>query len=174
MNNAAILEPLWVDYHDELYGYVLKRIWNEDDAHDAVSSIYLRALVAMTNGNGSATNARGWLYAIARSVIIDAWRTRRSKPADPWEDMGSQAAPHFTHEQAVQSVVREDVWKAVERLPGLQAEAMTLRLAGYEHSEIGERLGNSTLAAKQLSVRACANLRLRLMDTAGLLESEAA
>lgn len=171
------LEALWNDYHEELFCYVHRCVWNADDAADVTSQIYLRALVATGNGNGchaeEPSTRRGWLYAIAKSAIYDftrKWRSKRQNDVDI-DACAEMPGPVCAYGQLIQSTVQEDVWRAVRGLNEQQQAIITMRIEGYSLGEIGDTLGIAETASKSCGSRAYANLRARLGETMALLEA---
>lgn len=168
MTDTADLETLWHEHHTRLYSYILVRLHDHDVTADLVSCVYLRALVAIRNGNGSHSNPAAWLFTIARSVIIDHWRAMQhvtfSDFAELEEEPDTDASPH---EQAEAGVIRERVAFAVKHLGESYPQLMTLRMEGYSFAEIADFWGVTVAAAKQRGTRAYSALR---EPVAGLVE----
>ena len=76
-------EALYSDYHGPVFGYVLRRTDNAEDAADAIADTFLiawRRLDDIPTGD----QARLWLYGVARRVLANQRRgeRRRSTLAD--------------------------------------------------------------------------------------------
>lgn len=76
-------EALYADHHAAIYGYVLRRAENPDDAADAIGETFLiawRRLDDVPAGD----HARLWLYGVARRVLANQRRGthRRSNLTD--------------------------------------------------------------------------------------------
>lgn len=180
------LESLWHDYRHEIAGYITSRMWQERGmgiADDLVSIVYLRALVAMRNGNGATSNARGWLYQIARSAMVDYLRYGRA-PVDmvsidtyaeedtdgnagaAWVERALVSQEPTPHEQAERVETQARVRHAVSRLTRQQAQSLTLRLDGYEIGEIIEIMGHKRNTINAIDTRAYRTLREWLKEAA--------
>lgn len=77
---ADLMRALHEEHADSLWRYAL-RLTGGDAAHsqDIVQETLLRAWrnpKVLDQSNGS---ARGWLFTVARHLVIDDWRTRRSQ-----------------------------------------------------------------------------------------------
>ena len=63
-------------YLDRVYDFVAVRLEGVDAAQDATQTIFLRALSALHQCRDEEYFA-GWLFAIARNVVIDTYRSPR-------------------------------------------------------------------------------------------------
>jgi RNA polymerase sigma-70 factor (ECF subfamily) len=157
--SGVILEELWEAHRLELACYIANKVHNPDTVSDLVSTVYLRAWVAMCNGNGYKDNRRGWMYQIARSAIYDYWRERQYKTFIDFDSLFDEASEFDVHEQTERTIALEQVYAALERLPANQGDCMRLYLVGYGQNEIGKLLGTTPGGVKQLKIRAIVNLR---------------
>jgi RNA polymerase sigma factor (sigma-70 family) len=177
--NATLLETLWEEYRGKMAGYMMLRIRDSMLVEDLVATVYLRAWVAMLNGNGYTTNARGWMYQIARSVMYDHSRSLKRTVSQEVEldavdfseeDTGMIVACErvLTHveDETEQAVLRLWVHGEIDRLPEMQANAMMLRLDGLDISEIAELTGNTAGGIRQINHRAFRHLRESLKEIA--------
>lgn len=161
------LETMWHEYHNGLFAYVYKQLRCRDTADDLLSAIYLRAVVAIRNGNGPNTNAHAWLFAIARSVLGDHWRAKKHTYFVDWDSLPEHVDECADPDRVVaRRMEAERLRYAVARLPEAQAEVVVWRLQGYETEEIATGLGRSYGATKAVITRAYANLRERLGEAA--------
>ena len=161
---AADMERLWLGYSHRIAKFMANRVLDRDVIDDLVSSVYLRACVAMSNGNGYTESASGWLYQIARSVIWDYRRAMgRTFAAVDVDDCEDHIDPYSQPEEIVERQLKcERVRRAVAQLPEEQAVVTTWRMCGYEFEEIAAGIGKTSGATKQLQTRAYANLRHEL------------
>lgn len=173
MNNADDLAALWDEYHTGIYGYAYKRVHDPDIADDIVSEVFLRALVATRNNNGWRTNARAWLFAIARSELYDRWRYWRGITVVSDDEIQEVDSSFDTHATAVRNIVTERVHDAIDNLIDNHSEAIRLRLQDYEYTEIAAMRGTTPEATKQHVVRGRKILRKSLEDVVALYDKAA-
>jgi len=161
------LEELWTVYNRRVYAYMWRALHDYDVTQDLVSCTYMRALVATTNGNGATSNAERWLFTIARSVLLDFFRSRRRvtfEDIDEWGDLPDDLpTPHECHERAMTC---QQVRLALSKIPEGQAVAIELGLEGYAWDEVGEVLGISHESAKARATRGRVHLRELLQEAA--------
>jgi RNA polymerase sigma-70 factor, ECF subfamily len=76
---VAFMERLHAEHAAELGSYCL-RLTGHDRARaeDVVQETMLRAWRNAATLDGSHGSVRGWLYMVARNVVIDEWRTPRA------------------------------------------------------------------------------------------------
>lgn len=164
---AADLESLWLGYNHRIAGYIAKRIMDRDVLDDLVSSVFMRACVAMHNGNSYTESASGWLFQIARSVMWDYLRAKRRATFVAFDECEERADPcpqpdEVVHEQMHSEYVRG----VVARLPDRQAWSITMRLDGLENDEIALAWGCSETVVRQVNTRAYSKLRAKLREAA--------
>jgi RNA polymerase sigma factor (sigma-70 family) len=160
------IEAMWLTYQRQIAAYIAKyvRTQGQETVDDMVSIVYLRAMVATRNGNGCTDNALAWLYAIARSVMWDAWRAKKHMTYVEWESLAEMAADFAVEDEAERNITRAKVRQAIGKLSARQEDTMQLRLMGYSYDEAGAVLGCSEGAAKGIGIRAYENLRRMLQE----------
>lgn len=73
--NRDAFAALYLRYFDRVHGYCWRRLGNPDDAADATSAIFQRAIESLTTCREE--SFRSWLFAIAHNVLADFYRSRR-------------------------------------------------------------------------------------------------
>jgi RNA polymerase sigma-70 factor (ECF subfamily) len=141
-------------YLAPIYRYCFRRLASVEDAEDATSLVFAKALVTFSCRRDAGA-ARAWLFAIAHNVVVDRYRARRptlalAAAADVADDAPSPEAA---------SLDADTVRSLLARLPADQARILELRLAGLTGPEIAAVLGKSPAAVKVAQFRAYARLR---------------
>ena len=154
-------EPLYRRYYPRISTYCRRRLDDREEAADATSQTFIKALAGLHGFTGGAVAP--WLFTIARNVVIDTVRSRR-----PHLDLeiigelpGTTAGPHAL---AVEHDQRRALRGAMARLTPEQREVVELRLAGLTGQEIADVLGLSLAAVKSSQFRAYTRLRKLLAD----------
>jgi RNA polymerase sigma-70 factor, ECF subfamily len=150
-----------------IYAYCLARLGQREEAEDAASLVFAKALAALpTYRNNS---FRAWLFTIAHHTIVDMLRRRRLMA--PLEAALTLVDPAPTPEHVVVTdEVRDLLLRALADLPPDQRQIMALRLAGLTGSEIAQILGRNRGAVNVAQHRAIGRLRARLAGTPAALE----
>jgi RNA polymerase sigma factor (sigma-70 family) len=158
----ALREPeafasLYMRYVEEISRFCHLRLHDEEAARDATQQIFAQALAGLPHYRETG-QFRAWLYTIARHVLADDTRARRTTV--PLEAIAETIDPRATPEETTASGWdRRAVLEAVARLPDDQRTAVELRLAGLRGPEIATAMGRSHDAVKKLQLRALEKLR---------------
>ena len=148
---------LYRRYVDPIYRYTYHRLGAREQAEDATSQIFLKALVALPT-HRTDRSFRSWLFTIAHNVVTDCYRARR--PLEPLELVPEPIDGRVSPEdEAIARVEQDEVRRMLERLPVEQRRILELRLAGLNSAEIAQVLGKSQGAVKVAQSRAIARLR---------------
>jgi RNA polymerase sigma-70 factor (ECF subfamily) len=153
----------------ELQRYILSKVGERALAEDLTSTVFLKALRWLREDQSS-ENVRGWLYATARTTLIDHWQAQSQHEAFSLSELEMRFA--FPLEDAAQA--REQAASRVQRLlsllPERERNVLTLRyLQGYSAAEIAEALGTNAGHIRVLQLRALRHAaRLERQERTGL------
>lgn len=160
--------PLYIRYFDRVYAYCYRRVGTAEEAADATSVVFARAMAALPSCREAAF--RSWLFAIAHNVLADEYRTRRlHRPLDDALELADRRPS--PEEEAISEEARAIVTRLLAELPPDQRHVLELRLAGLSSKEIGDVLGKQANAVDQAQFRAMTRLRV-LTGKAGLWMEE--
>lgn len=105
-DDGELLRALHDEHAGALWSYVVG-LTNGDraQAQDVVQETMLRAwrnpqVLAQTSGS-----ARGWLFTVAKRIVIDEWRTARSRRERVTETLPEQPVPDATEHSADRQLV---------------------------------------------------------------------
>ena len=153
---------LFDHYHGPVYRYVAARVGRSSDAEDLAQLVFVKALEALPRYESRGVPFGGWLFRLARNVVIDHIRTRREHTTLDLivERSGSDDGPD---ELAVLRQEMDAVATALRRLTPEQREAIELRFfAGLSAREAAEAMGRQEGTIRGLQFRALAALRREL------------
>ena len=117
---------LFDHYHGPVHRYVAARVGRPSDAEDLAQLVFVKALEAIPRYESRGVPFGGWLFRLARNVVIDHIRTRREHtPLDlaterPSGDDGPDELAALRQEL-------DSVAAAMRRLTPDQREAIELR-----------------------------------------------
>ena len=159
--------PLYIAYFDRVHAYCYRRLGNPEEAADATSAIFARALGAI--GSCQEASFRSWLFAIAHNVLTDHYRQQRGE--QPLDEalivLDRDPSPEDT---AIAWETTRTVSALLDQLSPDQRQVLELRLAGLTSREIGEVLGKQPNAVDQMQHRAVQRLRSLTGTSRTLLE----
>lgn len=157
--DAEAFALLYRRYLDRVYDFVAARVEGIDAAQDATQTIFLRALSALPQCRDEEHFA-GWLFAIARNVVIDTYRSPRQilVDVDAIPDLADRA--ESPESLAVRSDEARTLRDARDRcLSGVERELLDLRLQDLTSPEIAIAMKRSQTAIRNLQYRMIKKLR---------------
>ncbi len=153
---------LFDHYYGPVYRYVVARVGRPSDAEDLAQLVFVKALEALPRYELRGIPFGGWLFRLARNVVIDHIRTRRDHATLDLvaERIDSGVGPD---DLAQLRQEMDSVLAALRRLTPEQREAIELRFfAGLSAREAAEAMGRQEGTIRGLQFRAIAALRREL------------
>ena len=148
-----------------LFHYCYAHCRDHTLAEDLTADLWLRVVETLPTfsfpAGASPAAFAGWLYCIARNLLVDATRQAHT-PCIPL--VPTLRAPEPPAEELVLRRERQqDLQRALQELTAAQREVLLLRFgAGWSWAEVGRWTGRSEGAAKLLQHRALRALRQML------------
>ncbi len=151
-------------YADRVYRYAYRRVGTHHDAEDVTAQTFQQALAALPKYEWRGLPFGAWLFRIAANVINRRGRTGSREIAV--EDVSVFRPLELSDDDPVDFVAREELAtelnELVSTLPPDQQRVLILKFShGLKNREIGDLMGRSEGAVKQLVHRALVNLRAR-------------
>jgi RNA polymerase sigma-70 factor (ECF subfamily) len=168
LGDARAISLLYRRYLNQVYDFTAHRLPSREAAEDATQAIFLKAFSSLHTCR-DANRFAGWLFAIARNVITDSYRSGRVVHLT-LDDAPDLADPNPSPETlALRSEwfrelarLREDCLKEADR------DLLDLRLQGLSDREIATALHRSHGAIRVAQHR----MVQRLRDCLGLTSRE--
>jgi RNA polymerase sigma-70 factor (ECF subfamily) len=153
-------EAAYLAYGGALMGYLMLRLENRDDAGEALSETFARAIDKASSFRGDAYAFRAWLFSIARNVSTDQHRHRARLVMVP-DQADTDDRPQPSGEDL--AILHEDVAevrRGFGRLSQADQEVLWLRVcSGLSAADVGEVLGKKAGAVRMQQLRALDALR---------------
>jgi RNA polymerase sigma factor (sigma-70 family) len=147
------LTEIYRAYASDLQRFISNKIGDPALAEDLTSTVFLKALRWLREDQ-SPENVHGWLYATARTTIVDYWQAQSQSEMRSLSGLEVQLLQSAdTAEASQQAEMR--VQHLLSLLPERDRTILTLRyLQGYSAAEIAETLGTSAGHIRVLQLRA--------------------
>jgi RNA polymerase sigma-70 factor, ECF subfamily len=163
--DPAEFGPLYERYVDQIYRFAYRRTGNHADAEDVTAQTFQQALAALPSYEWRGLPFGAWLYRIASNIIYRRGRTSSREVSV--EDATIFAGEEYEGEDPADLISArsdaDELLAAIRTLPQDQQRALILKFArGLRNREIGDIMGRSEGAIKQLVHRAMINLRATL------------
>jgi RNA polymerase sigma-70 factor (ECF subfamily) len=153
------VEVLWEQYSRRLGAFIRARVADDAEAEDILQEVFLRIhrqLCCVADWD----KPIGWVFQIARNLIIDHWRRRRETVEVP-EDLAAESPER---EDDPRDELALSLRQMVDALSDQDSEALVLtEYEGLSQVELARKLGISFSGAKSRVQRARAKLRDMLL-----------
>lgn len=124
-DQVALMKQLHDEHAAALWGYCLQLTGhNHARAEDVVQETMLRAWRHISTLDQSRGSVRSWLFTVARNLVIDDWRSRRSQREVPVAEVPETLEQDRT-DQLLQA------WLVAEALSRLSSEHRAVLLECY-------------------------------------------
>ena len=156
-------------YTAPAYSLALRIVRDRDLAADVVQDAFMAVWRQASSFDSRRGQPSTWILTLTHHKAVDTVRREQRRRADSLDDAGDMSdASAPVDEQAWQGVAREQVRRAMARLPDPQREVLELAsFAGYTQSELAERLALPIGTVKSRTFAAMSSLR-ELLAAAGM------
>jgi RNA polymerase sigma-70 factor (ECF subfamily) len=146
---------LYVEYADNIYGYVASLVRDEHEAEDVTQQVFAKLLVVLPRYELRDVPFSAWILRVAHNAAMDTIRQRRAIPhASPREQ-------EATSDDDRSLVFRE----ALDMLPENQRTVVVLRhVVGLSPPEIARRLSRTERSVHGLHHRGRGALKAELLE----------
>ena len=167
---AGGVEAAWRELHDQLLGFIARRVRTREDAEDILQEVMLR--IHRSSGElEHVERLTGWIYRIAGNAIVDHYRrpARREVPTGWQQDVEEAGDSAAVADEPDTAELRGELARCLspllERLPASYRQALVLtEVEGVTQVEAAERLGLSVSGMKARVQRGRARLKDLLLD----------
>lgn len=120
-------EELFSRHHRDIYRYLAHMTGRKDVAEDLSQDVFVKIVGALKNG-GMVGHERGWVFSIARNLLVDRYHAERRLP------------PEINAEEpAMESIqgLAFDLRQSLDRLPAADREVFLMKeVGGLTYQEI--------------------------------------
>lgn len=159
---TALMQQLHDEYAAALWGFCLHLTGDPVRAEDVAQETLLRAWQRFPVLDESRGSVRSWLFTVARNIVIDEWRSKRSHNEHVVAELPEGEDPVDQTDQLLQS------WVVAEAVTQLSAEHRAVLLEcyyrGHSVAEAARRLGVPEGTVKSRTHYALRALRLALQE----------
>jgi RNA polymerase sigma-70 factor (ECF subfamily) len=153
-------ESAYLVYGRALMGYLMMRLENRDDAAEALSETFVRAIDKASSFRGDAYAFRAWLFSIARNVSTDQHRFRARLVVIPEIPETDDRPQPSGDDLAILADEVGEIRRGFARLPQADQEVLWLRVcSGLSAADVGKVLGKRAGAVRMQQLRALDSLR---------------
>jgi RNA polymerase sigma-70 factor (ECF subfamily) len=165
---------LYRQFSPAIFRYLRHHTTDAELAADLTSSVFLHMLEAIQGGRSWNRSFTGWLYCIARNVLVDHVRRAGRRPQCELVECEMHADLTDMDEEVARRAVAHEVQAAIDELRPEYARLLRMRFTeDLSQAEIARRLGKREGTVKVTQHRALNALRVHLekRQSAGALAS---
>ena len=161
----ASFDAVFAAYRGRVFGYLARMAGRRDFAEDLTQEVFLR-LARAARGLRPDTNLRGWLFTVARNVLVSHARAAKATAALASELADRPLAPTTSpYEAHAASLTQLKVEHALAALPaGYREVVLLVAVEGLPAADVGALLSLSPEAVRQRLSRARSILAQALAD----------
>jgi RNA polymerase sigma-70 factor (ECF subfamily) len=162
-DEVALMQQLHDEHAAALWHHCLRLTgYDRSRAEDLVQETLLRAWRHRTVLDGPPAAVRAWLLTVSRNLLIDEWRSRRSRSEHYVADVPEREEPDDRTDQLLQSWVVADALTKLS--PDHRAVLLECYYRGRPVAEAAQRLGVPEGTVKSRTHYALRALRLALEE----------
>lgn len=151
-------------YVDRIYNYIYYKTGHSVDAEDLTEQVFIKAWEAIRRFRFEGKPFAAWLFKVARNVVIDHYRTRKSN-SDLSEVISAVAREGDPEDFAQRRATAQVLMTAIRRLTDEQQQVILLKfIDGMDNTEISATMGKKEGAIRALQYRALLALQRILQD----------
>lgn len=155
--DPVALGEVYDRYATRIYTYLYHRLGDRPLAEDLTSEVFVRMLEAAQSRRFAHTSLSGWLYRIARNLVVDHHRRRSETVPLDEELVEPEAGPAGTVEARL---AQDELRAALQHLTEDQRQVIVLRFGeGLTAKQVAEVLSKPETAVWSLQHRALARLQ---------------
>lgn len=153
------LTRLYNVFSDRVFRFIYYRIQDRARAEDLTNEVFVRMLESVEKfrpvGDDASLVLTGWIFTIARNLIIDDYRRAKVRATDPLPE-NDQDLPDDAFDMDLH-LTRADLQKALGQLTEEQQTVLLMRFEeGFTSIQIAKMLGKTEMAIKALQRRGLA------------------
>lgn len=169
LTDDQLLRTLHDEHAHALWSYVVRLTGGDRaKAQDVVQETLLRAWRTPSVLDQTKGSPRGWLYTVARRIVIDEWRSARIRPEVVTDELPEPRSTGISDVVGDQTVDRELVVAALRTLsPEHRDVILECYFRGSSVAEAAQTLGIPPGTVKSRTHYALRALRLTLEEMGG-------
>lgn len=155
------LTRLYNLYADRVFRFIYYRIQDRPRAEDLANEVFVRLLENVdkfrVSGEDAALALTGWIFTIARNILIDDYRRQKSRAAEPLPEDDDVLLDERVNMEV--HLTRADLQAALAQLTEEQQTVLLLRFEeGFTSAQIARMMGKTEMAIKALQRRGLATM----------------
>ena len=163
MNNANVMEKIYLEYKEKVFRYVRGRVRNLADAEDITSEIFFKVQTSIDSYDEAKATLSTWIYTITHNAVCNYYRDESKRALILYENALYSDSDDGMMAEVENEILKESLAKALETLTEREQDIIVLY---YYHEiplqEIAVKMGITYTNAKFIKHNAIAKLKLAM------------
>ena len=163
MNNAGVMEKIYLEYREKVFRYVRGKVRNLADAEDVTSEIFLKVQTSLGSYDEEKATLSTWIYTITHNAVCNYYREQSKRALSLDENALHSDTDDGVMTEIENEILKENLAKALETLTEREQDIIVLY---YYHEiplrDIAIKMGITYTNAKFIKHNAIAKLRLAM------------
>ena len=164
MNNAGVMEKIYLAYREKVFRYVRGKVRNLADAEDVTSEIFLKVQTSLGSYDEEKATLSTWIYTITHNAVCNYYREQSTRALSLDENAPGSCTDDVVAE-IENEILKENLARALETLTEREQDIIVLY---YYHAlplqDIAIKMGITYTNAKFIKHNAIAKLRLAMSE----------
>ena len=163
MNNAGVMEKIYLEYREKVFRYVRGKVRNLADAEDVTSEIFLKVQTSLSSYDEEKATLSTWIYTITHNTVCNYYREQSKRALTLDENALYSNRDDDVMAEIENEILKENLAKALETLTEREQDIIVLY---YYHEiplrDIAIKMGITYTNSKFIKHNAIAKLRLAM------------
>ena len=165
MNNAGVMEKIYLEYREKVFRYVRGKVASTADAEDVTSEIFLRVQTSLDSYDEEKATLSTWIYTITHNAVCNYYREECKRALTLDENALYSNRDDDVMAEIENEILKEALALALESLPEREQDIILLY---YYYDlplrDIALKMGITYTNAKFIKHQAIAKLKLAMTE----------
>lgn len=160
MNNAGVMEKIYLEYREKVFRYVRGKVRNLADAEDVTSEIFLKVQTSLGSYDEEKATLSTWIYTITHNAVCNYYREQSKRAHILYENALYSDSDDGMMAEIENEILKENLARALETLTEREQDIIVLY---YYHEiplkDIAIKMGITYTNAKYIKHQAINKLK---------------
>ena len=165
MNNAGVMEKIYLEYREKVFRYVRGKVASTADAEDVTSEIFLKVLSSLNSYDEEKSTLSTWIYTITHNTVCNYYRERSKRALSLDENALCSDTDDGVVAEIENEILKENLAIALETLTEREQDIIVLY---YYHEipfrDIAVKMGITYTNAKFIKHNAIKKLKSKMQN----------